>query len=551
MSDQRATSRSRFSIRTRLALTIALLTGVVSALAVFGGLRAMTTEVRNQAAEDRLAELDQLTQTALIAGDRSTGLGDLDPEELAELLGDDVDLEELDLDDLDDLEELGLEELGLDELEEDGFGLAGSTESTAVEIQFLLSDLADAELDDDLFDKLGDDANNLNVLLFDGSVAVIPRSLDQANVVPISEVDAVVLPYADLQELWAVTFEQFGEIDEAEVRELEVVTGEIDGIEVGLLVDTTDELSALQALQTPLWAAAGILTILAAATTWFLTGRALRPVGAITDQVAELTSGSLDGRVPEPGTSDEIGVLARTMNRMLERLERSDRQRRQFVSDASHELRTPLAVLRSEAEVASRAPDTTTVADFGRVVIGETGRLEALVEDLLSLARADERKLAGARTAAPIEVDVDDVVLAEAERTRRLPIDRSEVSAGRVIGRSDDLARAVGHLLDNAARHGDQRVAVGVRTEDGADGTAGPVVRIWVDDDGAGVPEEDRRRIFDRFHRLDEARTRDRGGSGLGLAVVAETAAAMGGTAEIGTSPLGGARFELVLPAAG
>ncbi|MEL6982194.1 MAG: HAMP domain-containing sensor histidine kinase, partial [Actinomycetota bacterium] len=170
------------------------------------------------------------------------------------------------------------------------------------------------------------------------------------------------------------------------------------------------------------------------------------------------------------------------------RLERSDRQRRQFVSDASHELRTPLAVLRSEAEVARRAPDTTTVADFGRVVIGETNRLESLVEDLLSLARADERKLAGARTAAPVELDVDDVVLNEAERTRRLPIDRSQVSAGRVIGRADDLARAVGHLLDNAARHGEMQVAVGVRTETGTNG-AGSQVRIWVDDDGAGIPD--------------------------------------------------------------
>lgn len=537
MSSRATTSRSPLSIRTRLALTIALLTGVVSALAVFGGLRAMNAEVRDRAAADRLAEIDELTEAAIFATDPMAALNELQPEELAEIFGEDVDLDELDLSDVE----------GLDEM---GFELADSSQDMALEVRFLLSDLAEAQLDDDLFDQLGDDENNLNVLLFDGSVAVIPPSLNRADVVPAAEVDAVLLPFADLQELWAVSFEQFGD-DEPEDRALEVVTGEIDGIEVGLLVDTTDELSALEALRAPLWAAAAILTVLAAATTWFLTGWALRPVAAITDQVADLTSGNLDGRVPEPGTGDEIGVLARTMNRMLERLERSDRQRRQFVSDASHELRTPLAVLRSEAEVARRAPDTTTVAEFGRVVIGETGRLEALVEDLLSLARADERKLAGARTAAPIEVDVDDVVLAEAERTRRLPIDRSEVSAGRVIGRSDDLARAVGHLLDNAARHGEHRVAVGVRTEDGPAGTSdGAVVRIWVDDDGSGIPEEDRRHIFDRFHRLDEARTRDRGGSGLGLAVVAETAAAMGGTAEIGTSPLGGARFELTLPAA-
>ncbi len=325
----------------------------------------------------------------------------------------------------------------------------------------------------------------------------------------------------------------------------------VAAIDLDLADSDTSFNTALASTETAAAAALVVSTLAAFLGAAWLTRSTGRPIRALAAQADRLAAGEITVEPVTVRRGDEIGVLARTMNRMLERLERSDRQRRQFVSDASHELRTPLAVLRSEAEVARRAPDTTTVAEFGRVVIGETGRLEALVEDLLSLARADERKLAGARTAAPIEVDVDDVVLAEAERTRRLPIDRSEVSAGRVIGRSDDLARAVGHLLDNAARHGEHRVAVGVRTEDGPAGTSdGAVVRIWVDDDGSGIPEEDRRHIFDRFHRLDEARTRDRGGSGLGLAVVAETAAAMGGTAEIGTSPLGGARFELTLPAA-
>jgi signal transduction histidine kinase len=524
----RGRGRAPLSIRTRLTLAIALLTAVVSALAVFGGMRAMTAQVRSDAVDGRIDELSQAAEAAVLFEDQ---LEELDEDDLIEIFGD-----EIDLDDLEDLEDLIQAEAAVDR------GLARDA-------QVLLIDLATLGLDDQLFDWFGDDENNLHLLLFDGSVAVIPRSLTTVETITIDEADDIVLPIADLEELWAVSFEQFDEDQTVAERDLDAVTVDVDDIEIGLLVDVTDELSALAALRTPLWAAAAALTILAAVATWFLTGRALRPVAAITDQVAEITSGKLDGRVPEPGTGDEIGVLARTMNRMLERLERSDRQRRQFVSDASHELRTPLAVLRSEAEVARRAPDTTTVADFGRVVIGETNRLETLVEDLLSLARADERKLAGARTAAPVELDVDDVVLNEAERTRRLPIDRSQVSAGRVIGRPDDLARAVSHLLDNAARHGEMQVAVGVRTEPGADGSTSQV-RIWVDDDGAGIPDEDRERIFDRFHRLDEARTRDRGGSGLGLAVVAETAAAMGGTVRAETSPTGGARIELVLPAA-
>ena len=392
-----------------------------------------------------------------------------------------------------------------------------------------------------MFERFGDDGGDLNVLLFDGSVAVIPPSLTDIEVVDVDDVEGVVLPQSDLQELWAVSFEQFG--GDAEARDLVTVVETVDGVDIGLLVDLTDAYAALDEIEAPLFASAAALTLLAAAATWFLTGRALRPVAAITGQVDEITSGSLDGRVPEPGTGDEIGVLAQTMNRMLGRLERADLQRRQFVSDASHELRTPLAVLRSEAEVARRAPGTTTVETFGKVVLGETERLEGLVEDLLSLARADERKLVGARTGPPVELDVDDVVLAEAGRTRRLPVDCRHVSAGRVLGRTDDLARAVGHLLDNAARHAEARVEVGVTTE-------GDRVKIWVDDDGAGLAEEDRRRVFDRFTRLDEARTRDRGGSGLGLAVVAETVAGLGGSVSVDQSPIGGARFVLDLPAA-
>jgi signal transduction histidine kinase len=273
--------------------------------------------------------------------------------------------------------------------------------------------------------------------------------------------------------------------------------------------------------------------------TWFVAGRALRPVGAITDQVKEITSGTLSERVPEPKAADEVGVLARTMNTMLGRLENSDLRRRQFVSDASHEFRTPVAVLRSEAEVARRAPDSTSIDDLASVVLGESKRLEGLVEDLLSLARGDEARSLDATAA----IDVDEIVLAEAERTRALAVDKRAVSAGRVIGHEDDMHRVIAHLLDNSARHGESTVAVGVET-------MSETVRIWVDDDGPGITEDERERIFGRFIRLDDARNRDVGGAGLGLAVVHETVARMKGTIEVLDSPLGGARFQIELPAA-
>jgi signal transduction histidine kinase len=219
-----------------------------------------------------------------------------------------------------------------------------------------------------------------------------------------------------------------------------------------------------------------------------------------------------------------------------------ERQRR-FVSDAAHELRSPVASMRQHAEVAVAHPETTDVRELATTVTEESVRLQAIVEDLLLLARLDE----GALRLDNDEVDLDDVVLGEARRLRNggtLAIETSAVGAGRVRGDAHYLERLVGNLGDNAAHHARARVAFALTEQDGH-------VTLAVDDDGPGIPESQRSRVFERFVRLDEARDRASGGTGLGLAIVREIARAHGGDIVLATSALGGLRAEVTLPTSG
>jgi signal transduction histidine kinase len=296
------------------------------------------------------------------------------------------------------------------------------------------------------------------------------------------------------------------------------------------------------------------LVILMGLATWYFTGRALRPVEAIRLEAEEITGTTMHRRVPEPDTDDEVGRLARTMNAMLARLETSTQKQRQFVSDASHELRTPLASIRANLEVALRNEDSTHWPEVARRVLSEDERMEDTVAELLELARLDE-----ADAPLPIEtlpdVDLDEVVADLAITPRRVPVDTTKVSAGRVHGREDQLARAIRNLVDNAARHATTKVSVTLTTNNGATANtgsssgAGQVV-LFVDDDGTGIAPDDRARVFERFTRLDEGRARDAGGLGLGLALVKGIVESHHGTVVIDDSPLGGARFTVSLPAA-
>ena len=311
--------------------------------------------------------------------------------------------------------------------------------------------------------------------------------------------------------------------------------------ELRVALPLTDALRASSTVSGLLLAAVPILLIVLAGLIWLIVGRALRPVETIRREVDAIGPAELDHRVAEPRTDDEIARLARTMNRMLARLDSSARAQRRFVSDASHELRSPLASIRQFAELARAHPDRVADGELADVVLAEGARLQDLVESLLLLTRLDESGLAVVRR----PVDLDDGALADARRVRDagvVTVDTSGVSAARVDGDERMLARLARNLTDNASRHATSRIAVAV-------GVRGDRVQLSVDDDGTGIPAEERPRVFDRFVRLDEGRARDAGGSGLGLAIVAEIARAHGGEVRVEDSPLGGARFVVSLPA--
>ena len=318
------------------------------------------------------------------------------------------------------------------------------------------------------------------------------------------------------------------------------------GVQVGSAAYTVVVASSVQVqtdtVVTVAWfllAATPLLLAIVAVSVWLLVGRSLKQVERIRGQVARINADHLDGRVDVPRTNDELEALALTMNMMLERLQSSDREQRRFVSDASHELRSPLATLSAGVEIAAADPSGAMWTQMKEVLAGETDRMRYLVEDLLTLAKAND----GGLTIEDAEVDLDDVVDQEIRRLRSAS--RHQVSAEltpvRIRGDARRIGQVLRNVLDNAERHALSRIRVALRTTD-----AGAV--ITVDNDGDPVPKAERTRIFERFVRLDESRSREGGGSGLGLAIAAGIMAAHHGTVRAAEGPAGECRFEITFP---
>ncbi|MEU6130475.1 ATP-binding protein [Saccharopolyspora sp. NPDC047091] len=296
---------------------------------------------------------------------------------------------------------------------------------------------------------------------------------------------------------------------------------------------------ATEAATTGLLVGMPVLLAVVAALTWFSTRRALRPVEAIRHEFTRLSAHDLRGRMPVPGSGDEIARLALTLNDTLDRLDDSVRRQRQFVADASHELRSPLAALRTPLEVAQAHPERADWRGITDGTLDDLDRLERLTSDLLALARID-----GMPHTPGEALDLGSLAADTLERRPPTHLARhAEIEPDVLVdGHRTHLSRLITNLLDNAEAHAEHRVSLSLRVEDGR-------ARLDVLDDGPGVPAESREHVFERFARLDTARARERGGAGLGLALAREIAQLHHGTLAITDSDRG-ARFTATFPLA-
>ena len=303
---------------------------------------------------------------------------------------------------------------------------------------------------------------------------------------------------------------------------------------------------SVERLRLLLAVAGPVALALAGGGGWLLTRAALRPVDRMTEQADAIGADRLGDRVSVPDAADELTRLARTLNGMLERIERGVVTQRRFVADASHELRTPLAVMRAELEVAlrdhNRAADASEVLDSAAE---EVARMSKIVDDLLTLAHRDENRLE-----LMLEpVDLGKVATGVAVQLRPLAeaagvqLAVAAPAGAVVLADRARLTQVVTNLVDNAVKFTGAGGSVRVRVWEADDGAG-----LAVADTGPGIAPEHLRRVFDRFYRLDPARSRARGGSGLGLAICRELVEAHGGRIRAESVEGAGSTFSLALP---
>lgn len=298
--------------------------------------------------------------------------------------------------------------------------------------------------------------------------------------------------------------------------------------------------------------AGGVALVLATAACWGLIRQGLKPVDRMVDTASAIAAGDLTQRVPDPDPATELGRLGTALNEMLTRIEEAiaaraagEERLRRFVADAAHELRTPLTSLRGYAELYRQGAlqDEPAVRNAMGRIESEGARMARLVDDLLLLARLDQSR---ALDMAPVDVVpiVREAIEAFAVVAPDRPVSVDVPERAMVEGDRPRLRQVMDNLLSNVRTHtpAGTSVTVSVTVRNGQ-------VSITVADTGPGIPEEDRRRLFERFWRADRARTRSRGGTGLGLAIVQSLVEAHGGAISVGSQPGHGSAFTVTLPA--
>ena len=322
-------------------------------------------------------------------------------------------------------------------------------------------------------------------------------------------------------------------------------TGEPAWLQTGRSLAATE--AALARLRRALLLGLPLMLVLAAAGGLFLAGRALAPIDQMATAAEQITGSDLSGRMGPQG-SEELGRLAASFDRMLERLEQAFRRERRFVSDVSHELRTPLTALRGRIEVTLTRPRSRSeYEDTLRSLETEVERLTRLSEDLLLLARFDR----GALTPRRERVDLGELLAAVAEQVRPLAEARGQLLEERLepglvlTADPDQLVRLFLNLLDNAVKFTGDGGRIGIAGRRDA-----ATVTVAVSDTGAGIAPAHVDKVFDRFYRAEESRARATGGHGLGLAIAAEIARAHGGTLSVASRLGQGSTFTVTFEAA-
>jgi heavy metal sensor kinase len=305
------------------------------------------------------------------------------------------------------------------------------------------------------------------------------------------------------------------------------------------------EVADLWAFAGQLAAAGAVVLAVGLAGGWLISARILRPVASISATASAISATNLSERINPAGVDVELAELARVLNATFDRLEAAFERQARFTADASHELRTPLAILRTHAELAlSRPRSAGEYRDTVETCLGAARRMTALVEGLLTLARADAGKLDLLHEPVDLRQVIDESValfrpLAEGKGVSLA----ASLESANVTGDPVRLGQVAINLLSNAVQYnhpgGEVRVWLGV---------AGGEAVLSVTDTGCGVPEEDRPHLFERFYRVDKARSRASGGNGLGLAICRSIVEGHGGTIGFETEPGRGSTFWVRLP---